>query len=80
MAGVCPCDDRSTPACAGKPCSGRSSTGLAQVYPRVCGEAELSSVLTSIKEGLPPRVRGSPNEAWIDDFTHGSTPACAGKP
>ena len=71
---------RSIPACAGKPWLPPVSTCRLRVYPRVCGETEVSSFCTTPNLGLSPRVRGNhhPADGHLD--TDGSIPACAGKP
>jgi len=70
----------SIPACAGKPDSPLSSRELSRVYPRMCGEALLISLLRSSRTGLSPHVRGSRVPPKLLTFTPGSIPACAGKP
>ena len=71
---------RSIPACAGKPCRRRRANQGNRVYPRVCGEAPDRDVSQRRREGLSPRVRGSPPIGTVSTGTIGSIPACAGKP
>ena len=71
--------DRITPACAGK-----SAIALNVLYPiwdhpRVCGEKSFSKSPASSRRGSPPRVRGKGGIGIYSTFTHGITPACAGK-
>ena len=70
----------SIPACAGKPSWRRSSRSARGVYPRVCGEAGCPWIHPRRKEGLSPRVRGSPAGDRPQADRDGSIPACAGKP
>ena len=70
----------SIPACAGKPCSRRTTAGRARVHPRVCGETV--SVLPAMPpaRGPSPRVRGNRPGRAGRERRSGSIPACAGKP
>ena len=70
---------RITPACAGK-----SAIALNVLYPiwdhpRVCGEKTPCFSTWQTRLGSPPRVRGKGGIGIYSTFTHGITPACAGK-
>ena len=69
---------RITPACAGN----RSNDGIGQLkqkdHPRVCGEQQIFAPLSKLRNGSPPRVRGTAEHA-IEHFVGDRiTPACAG--
>ena len=72
--------ERSIPACAGEPrqLSDRFSEG--EVYPRVCGGALAFGTLEARRQGLSPRVRGSPLVTRLSSIALRSIPACAGEP
>ena len=70
----------SIPACAGEPRGRRTGRSLTRVYPRVCGGARIGPVRVYLKQGLSPRVRGSPEQMQLLDHVAGSIPACAGEP
>ena len=70
----------SIPACAGEPRRRKSSGALWEVYPRVCGGTDKESYITSISEGLSPRVRGNRTANWPTPPPPWSIPACAGEP
>ena len=74
------CQSRSIPACAGKPDVPVALVSQGRVYPRVCGEARRRQGQNFPREGLSPRVRGSPGSRIIETRGVGSIPACAGKP
>ena len=73
-------DDGSIPACAGEPV--RESGGGEQmgVYPRVCGGTPVLLSVSSVFEGLSPRVRGNRGHRLRHLRGRGSIPACAGEP
>ena len=52
---------RSIPACAGETSCHLGVCRGPTVYPRVCGGNLLSAALSSLREGLSPRVRGKPD-------------------
>ena len=70
---------RITPACAGKTFVAPFHSRTAEDHPRVCGENALDARACPQCVGSPPRVRGK--RPAIEDyrFSHGITPACAGK-
>ena len=70
----------SIPACAGKPRTGAGPYDTTKVHPRVCGEAAFPDLEVSIHTGPSPRVRGSHDMNSFRNGSHGSIPACAGKP
>ena len=70
----------SIPACAGEPCSTAVNAPMLWVYPRVCGGARTLMSDVSSREGLSPRVRGSPITIPEVEGQLGSIPACAGEP
>ena len=45
----------------------------------MCGEKEEYKELDSVRRGSPPRVRGKENHLAVIWYSHGITPACAGK-
>ena len=71
---------RSIPACAGEPGSSISSSGVAAVYPRVCGGTKASLAAVPAGLGLSPRVRGNPIVVVQGLVDVRSIPACAGEP
>ena len=71
---------RSIPACAGEPHTLHEALRDLKVYPRVCGGTGRLSLVSSILEGLSPRVRGNPRQAFALGLSAGSIPACAGEP
>ena len=76
-----PLDGRgSIPACAGKPHEDAHGYPLAEVHPRVCGEADYEEAARKPVPGPSPRVRGSPAWVAVAVPSSGSIPACAGKP
>ena len=70
----------SIPACAGEPRSASGAATSPWVYPRVCGGAIASGMVSRTRRGLSPRVRGSPSLQGLVADRHGSIPACAGEP
>ena len=70
----------SIPACAGEPHRDDCGPGRHQVYPRVCGGTEVSTLQRYTWTGLSPRVRGNPDECLRIFDIRGSIPACAGEP
>ena len=68
-----------TPACAGKRVRQHRRAGGKRDHPRVCGEKSFSKSPASSRRGSPPRVRGKGGIGIYSTFTHGITPACAGK-
>ena len=59
------------------------STGsgkTASVYPRVCGGTLNAVILTYLREGLSPRVRGNLIAVPLRTDDKRSIPACAGEP
>ena len=44
----------------------------------MCGEQSKRFLLPSLREGSPPRVRGTVQSRHIGHISHGITPACAG--
>ena len=73
-------DGGSIPACAGEPLAGLVASPRNEVYPRVCGGADLTVADTIVAQGLSPRVRGSRAEVRDGRSPRGSIPACAGEP
>ena len=68
------------PRVGGEPPWGASNMGMTRVYPRVGGGTPLPPNFQDIFDGLSPRGRGNPMDAWIDEATLGSIPAWAGEP
>ena len=68
-----------TPACAGKSQYRLQNDQRPKDHPRVCGEKSFSKSPASSRRGSPPRVRGKGGIGIYSTFTHGITPACAGK-
>ena len=73
-------DQRSIPACAGKPAADRYRRSTLGVHPRVCGEACTMPLRDDVESGPSTRVRGSPSSVVSVPGVAGSIPACAGKP
>ena len=71
--------ERITPACAGKRRRAFLHGRPGWDHPRVCGEKSFSKSPASSRRGSPPRVRGKGGIGIYSTFTHGITPACAGK-
>ena len=70
----------SIPASAGKPPPSAGTDWHFGVYPRVRGEAIVSSTTSLTAWGLSPRPRGSRHRPPAPIGTSGSIPASAGKP
>ena len=70
----------SIPACAGEPCCISARPRCAGVYPRVCGGTIPRAYVSSVGEGLSPRVRGNRHRLHRAGPRGGSIPACAGEP
>ena len=68
-----------TPACAGKSAKSASFAIFRRDHPRVCGEKKKPTLITGLKIGSPPRVRGKVRPAAAPNGPIGITPACAGK-
>ena len=70
---------RITPAYAGKSCEWISRHKIAKDHPRLCGEKTLNRNGQTRNLGSPPPMRGKAALQETADFTHGITPAYAGK-
>ena len=70
----------SIPACAGEPSSIARKTPVGRVYPRVCGGTHWCLLLSLLRYGLSPRVRGNRKVFIFCACWSGSIPACAGEP
>ena len=70
----------SIPACTGKPLIRRHRRVPPQVYPRMYGETQPSTVSIRCGYGLSPHVRGNLVETLQVPHHPGSIPACTGKP
>src|SRR5690606_39950601 len=70
----------SIPAYAGEPNALGLRQGHRRVYPRVCGGAIVGLALGRFRQGLSPRMRGSPPTATGGADKRGSIPAYAGEP
>ena len=75
-----PIEQRSIPACTGKPLSYHPRAQGYRVYPRVYGETCSTLGPATPEHGLSPRVRGNPRPLLISTQCHRSIPACTGKP
>ena len=72
---------RSIPTCAGQPVHCNRHADRVEVYPHVCGAADISSSFDEPPIGLSPRVRGSRVIAPTSPMaTMRSIPTCAGQP
>ena len=71
---------RSIPASAGQPACRCRPVSVGWVYPRECGAAGLLFRERMTRQGLSPRVRGSPASGIGDSTATGSIPASAGQP
>ena len=71
--------DGLTPAPAGKTVRHDELTCIARAHPRACGENELSWLNPAHSAGSPPRLRGKPRTAALEQGRGGLTPAPAGK-
>ena len=72
-------DIRITPAYAGKSTLLCFPAEPGWDHPRICGEKSLSGTDTGRKEGSPPHMRGKVQQALLQHFVFGITPAYAGK-
>ena len=70
----------SIPAYAGEPAAGVATSGVAAVYPRVCGGTQLTANRHANRAGLSPRMRGNRGELGSIRSSAGSIPAYAGEP
>ena len=71
---------RSIPACAGEPTWTTLRRLCCRVYPRVCGGTQKFVLLSTLRTGLSPRVRGNLPAPAKSIPTLRSIPACAGEP
>ena len=69
---------RITPACAGNRDMEQAFPWLVEDHPRVCGEQCLLSPSRHLRQGSPPRVRGTVHGHPFGLFLGRITPACAG--
>ena len=67
-----------TPACAGNSRLLLTGTPVGKDHPRVCGEQEQRLLDRAVREGSPPRVRGTERIVTVARSIGGITPACAG--
>ena len=67
---------RSIPACTGKPPDAPSLLSARTVYPRVYGETHAACLLSGMRGGLSPRVRGNQGLPTALPVQHRSIPAC----
>ena len=72
-------DEGITPAYAGKSCVECASIAPGWDHPRICGEKAASTAIPSRGQGSPPHMRGKGGIGIYKTFTHGITPAYAGK-
>ena len=70
---------RITPAGAGKTTSAPVVVCAYADHPRACGENPDRIFLACDPSGSPPRMRGKQGRPRINTYTHGITPAHAGK-
>ena len=70
---------RITPACAGKTAAVYRDLTGEKDHPRVCGENFHVKLITIVRIGSPPRVRGKQKIIKFYDERKRITPACAGK-
>ena len=73
------CDERITPACAGRSDTDTTTGAYVKDHPRVCGEKSRSFSRPPRRSGSPPRVRGEDTECTKHHVVLGITPACAGR-
>ena len=69
-----------SPRVRGSPVAPEICEAPVQVYPRVCGGAQVARAEQGFCSGLSPRVRGSPRRLHSTYTIKGSIPACAGSP
>ena len=67
-----------TPACAGNRLFNKLGINVKKDHPRVCGEQTMQCLMRHMRDGSPPRVRGTAPGAPAPPFPVGITPACAG--
>ncbi len=72
--------DGPIPACAGEPCSDRSSQKPCGAYPRMRGGTAKNPLNRLAARGLSPHARGNHIPADLVAFDAGPIPACAGEP
>ena len=75
-------DDREEgiiPACAGRRHIREAFRSGAEDHPRVCGEKPRIPARLFCGTGSSPRVRGEDLFGWVDGFSTGIIPACAGR-
>ena len=70
----------SIPAHAGEPRAASPGSAHGSVYPRARGGADAPERAAPRNQGLSPRTRGSPLDAWVLLPKLGSIPAHAGEP
>ena len=75
-----PLDERSIPACTGKPRQFLVTGSCSRVYPRMYGETCRLYTTEERPEGLSPHVRGNLSRRNLLPKRIGSIPACTGKP
>ena len=68
-----------TPACAGRRPSTAATAFSVQDHPRVCGEKTSITLISTIRRGSPPRVRGEEYMQHASKNFYRITPACAGR-
>ena len=73
------CDDRITPADAGKTVYAGSGAVVAWDHPRGCGENKYGNFIGHIVPGSPPRMRGKLYDCTLFPKDLRITPADAGK-
>ena len=71
---------RSIPAPAGEPSVSRARRSCARVYPRACGGTLIMRMMSPLKSGLSPRLRGNHGEVAQVLVWQRSIPAPAGEP
>ncbi len=71
--------ERSTPVCTGKSEELTLLQTIEKVYPRVYGEILDRQKAADLVQGLPPCVRGNPQQSNVKLGETGSTPVCTGK-
>ena len=72
-------EERITPACAGRSCTGSRPRPRLRDHPRVCGEKDYVILCCTPELGSPPRVRGEVLQATAGSPCKRITPACAGR-
>ena len=69
---------RSIPTCVGQPEQLLSIPRVCEVYPHVCGAANLDSMTSGDVAGLSPRVWGNPSRRYCGLGSARSIPTCVG--